>query len=185
MRETSKLLEEVNSLKRTNKQLQQSLHQSQLDLDELEQYGRRMCLDISGIKGDTGNPSENVKAKVIDMLAKANVALKATDIDRCHRKGRRTNGKNRKVIIKFTNSDARQLVYQKRKQLGPSIYVQENLTRFREGLSYEARQQVRAKTLTKTWIAGCRVFVTVPGDSKPLLITSETDLQNAIKPVHV
>ncbi len=32
-------------------------------LDELDQYGRRMCLEISNIPGDTGITSENVEDK--------------------------------------------------------------------------------------------------------------------------
>ena len=61
--------------------------------------------------------------------------------------------KNRKVIIKFTNSKARRNQYSARKQLGALIYVQENLTNFRESLSYEARQLVKTKKLAKTWVS--------------------------------
>lgn len=45
-----------------------------------------------------------------------------------------------------------------RKSIGTGIFVQNNLTRFREQLAHEGRQFVRASNLTKTWAAGCNVY---------------------------
>ncbi len=129
-----------------------------------------MCLDISGIPGDTGNPQENVESKLIEHARKVNIELSAGDIDKCHRKGKPRGEYNRKVIIKFANSKARQRVYEGRKRIGDGIFVTENLTRLREHLAYEARQLVRGKKLTRTWVAGCRVHVILPGETRSRVI---------------
>ena len=50
--ESIKLKKEIASLKEENAKLSNSLKFTKLELDELEQYGRRMCLDISGINGE-------------------------------------------------------------------------------------------------------------------------------------
>ena len=109
-----------------------------------------MCLELSGITGDTNDNSDNVQTKVLDTFKKAGLTLSSADIDRCHRLGKPKANTDRKVIVKFTNSSARQNVYAARKSLGHGIYVQENLTRLRQQLSYVARQLVRAKVLDKT-----------------------------------
>ena len=155
--ETSKVLSELASVRNDNKALTDELNKTKRELDELEQYGRRMCLDVSGITGDTGHYSENVEDKILNHAKKCKIPLQSSDIDRCHRKGRPKPHVNRKVIVKFTNSKARQRFYQARKDLGAGIFAQKNLTPLREKLSYEARQLKRSGSLDNTWIAGCKV----------------------------
>ena len=58
--ETSKALSELASVRNDNKALMDELNKTKRELDKLEQYGRRMCLDVSGITGDTGHYSESV-----------------------------------------------------------------------------------------------------------------------------
>jgi glycyl-tRNA synthetase beta subunit len=50
-------------LKDQNSKLHDALQDNQLEIDELEQYGRRMCLDISGISGDTGDTNEKTSER--------------------------------------------------------------------------------------------------------------------------
>jgi hypothetical protein len=101
-------------LRAENDALCASLKSNQLQIDELEQYGRRMCLDVTGIQGDTGEVSENVESKLLDKISKVKLPngqklnITSKDIGRCHRKGKFQDWKgNRKVIVKFTNSKAR------------------------------------------------------------------------------
>lgn len=168
--ETAKLGDEITSLKEENKSLKLSLKSIVSDLDELEQYGRRMCLDISNIPGDTGNPNEDVETIILEHANRCNIALKPEDIDKCHRKGKYKGSGNRKVIVRFTNSKARQRVYEGRRTIGDGIFVQENLTRRRDQLAYEARQLVRTKSLMKTWVGGCRIFALIMHSGKELKI---------------
>ena len=85
------------------------------------------------------------------------------------------------VNIKFTNSKARQNLYSARKELGASIYVQENLTNFRESLSYEARQLVKSKKLAKTWVAGCKVHGSFPDNPAGKVIIKDMATIEAIR----
>lgn len=185
--ETKFLTEEMSQLKKVNDNLRAEINDltnaqkyTMLELDELDQYGRRMCLNVSGIRGDTGDFNENIERKILDHASSKGLQLTSGDIDKCHRLGSKTaNITNRKVIVKFTNSKARDRVYSARKTLGNGIFVQENLTRYRERLSFEARQLVRSKKLTKTWVAGCRVYGTIPG------IDTNTDKKVLIKDMDI
>ena len=138
-----------------------------------------MCLDISGIPGDNGKPDEDVERKILDQAKKVGISLDTSDIDKCHRKGKPVDNKDCKIIVKFTNSKARQRIYNARKRLGDGIFVQENLTPFREYLGYEARKLKRAGLVTKTWVAGCKVFAQVTGEKMSRQIMSMDDI-NAI-----
>lgn len=172
MVETEKLKSEINDLKKENQTLKVTMKATNASLDDLDQYGRRMCLEIANIPGDTGNPAEDVEQKVLHLTQTHNVDLTSSDIDRCHRLGRYqpSASVNRRIIIRFTNSKARQRIYDCRRSLGDGIFVQEHLTKFRSQLAYEARQLVRAKTLAKTWIAGSKVFATLIDKGKEIKI---------------
>ena len=132
--------------------------------------------DVSGIKGDSGSPSEKVEEKFLKLIENAKIDgepinITPSDIDRIHRKGKYEPHKNRKVIVKFTNSKARQSLFQVKKQLGHGIFVQDNITITREIISYEARQLVRNKQLLKTWVAGGNVYGIKDGSTTKIHIT--------------
>ena len=71
--ETVKLTDEIDTLRLENSELKTEPNKSAFQIDELEQYGRRMCLDLSGIEGDKGDFSENVEAKVLKLFFKNQV----------------------------------------------------------------------------------------------------------------
>jgi hypothetical protein len=171
--------DEISKLKAEINYLQSEVKSAHAKHDDLEQYGRRMCLDISGIPGDSGKPDENVEKKLLDQAKKVGLALNESDIDKCHCKGKPVDNFNRKVIVKFTNSKARQRVYSARKRLGDGIFVQENLTPYCEYLGYEARKLKRAGLVTKTWVAGCKIYAQVTGKKTGRQIMNMDDI-NAI-----
>lgn len=144
-----------------NEQLKSDINDLKLEIDEQEQYSRRSCLRLNGVTGDEGDPNENVEAKLLYLAETHNIDIQPSDIDIAHRLGKPKMAVTRSVIVKFTNSKARQRVLSARKRLG-SVYVNEDLTRFRQSLHYEARQLVRAKKIVRTWIAGGKVFCNVP-----------------------
>lgn len=180
--ETSKLTAEIMELKQTNESLRDTLKTTAQELDELDQYGRRMCLEVSNIPGDTGDPKEDVEAKFLTLTGMHNVELTAADIDKCHRLGRFRPefNKSRRIIVKFANSKARQRIYESRRSLGDGIFVQDHLTKLRSQLSYEARQLQRSNHILKTWVSGCKVFVNVMAKGKEikLLLRSMDDIQS-------
>ncbi|MES9879652.1 MAG: hypothetical protein ABW185_02080 [Sedimenticola sp.] len=175
----------LGTIKRDNEQLKSTNETLQSDLDELDQYGRRMCLELSNIPGDTGDFNEDVEHRLLDLATNAvlpegkKLDLLPSDIDRCHRRGRYRAAVNRRIIIKFTNTKARQRVWDARKQLGNGIYVTENLTRFRENLAYQARQLTRgpARLLERTWVAGGRIHAITAITQQKLIIRNLGDIE--------
>jgi len=157
---TQELREEIQSLRDENKHLRNCIKTESHARDDLEQYGRRMMLDIAGIPGDTGDPNENLERKVLDYAKTINLDLQPSDIDKIHRRGKwRTDVMMlRRVIIKFTNSKARDRLFSMRRQMGDGIFVRESLTLYRETLAYEARKLKREGKLVNTWVMGGKIW---------------------------
>ena len=100
-------------------------------LDRHEQYSRRSCLLIHGVKE---NEKEDTDEVVIEFFEKEmKEKLSANDIDRSHQLGKKQTGSiTRPIIIKFARDNVRNVIFRKKKILkGKAISITENLTKKR------------------------------------------------------
>ena len=180
--EIEPLQAELHHLRQDNAIMRSEMLRHELEADELAQYSRRMCLDVSNIPGDEGSPTEDVEGKILKRCKEVGVEITSDDIDRCHRKGRfRPEYINqRRTIVKFTNSKARQRVYENRRKFGDGIFVQDNLTPLRESLSFQCRKLKRDSIISNTWVSGCRVFVLLKNETRGRVISFHEQI-NAIR----
>lgn len=148
-----------------NNKLESDVKELKIALDEQEQYSRRSCLRINGLIGDEGTPNENVERKLLMLAESHNIQVQPADIDTAHRVGKPNPGYTRPVIVKFSNSKARQRVLAARKTLD-NIYINEDLTRYRQSLHYHARMLVKNKKLERTWVAGAKIFCRLPSSAE-------------------
>ena len=188
---TNTLSAEVQELKRENQQLVKNNHdlerrvvQLELDSDALEQYSRRNTIRISGLPEV---PSEDTDGAVLAIARELDVSLTPSDIDRSHRVGRiddnRASGSGRRsrdIIVKFATYNARQRLYVKRKNLRQTeslknIFINEDLTKKRSKLLYDARCLVRTKKLKSAYASDGKIFVRDNLDHRHL-IRGDADL---------
>ncbi|KAF0307301.1 hypothetical protein FJT64_018513 [Amphibalanus amphitrite] len=172
--------------------LREELKETKAKLDDLEQYSRKNCVNISGVPETAG---ESTSQLVRDLSKIINVDISPTDIDACHRIGRLTAGKPRTIIVKFARFDQRQELYAARRQLrevaAPAggrftaqqlekIFISDNLTQHRQSVLYAARQLRRKGKLFAAWsdVGRLKVRVTKGGDTKH--ITSFDDLRGLV-----
>lgn len=158
----------ITDLENENAEIKSALSEMKLKTDELEQYSRRSCVRISGIKE---SQSENVNGVVGQLIDRLNLDVKPEDIDRMHRVGRpdrvRNNGAPmgpRDIIVKLCNSNARLQLLKGRKPLrdnNEKIFISEDLTSTRMTLAYKCREHVRDKNseVSKTWTFNGNVLV--------------------------
>ena len=85
-------------------------------LDRHEQYSRRNCLLIHGMKE---NEKEDTEEVVIEFFEKEmKEKLSANDIDRSHRFGKKhTGSRPRPIIIKFVRYNVRSVIFWKKNNL--------------------------------------------------------------------
>ena len=127
--------------------------------DETEQYSRINCLVFHGVEE---RENENTNETIISLCdKKLGIKLSERDIDRSHRVGPSKEKKSRGVIVKFTNYQARDQIYKKRKLLRTSqdgaIYIHESLTRLRSELFRKVKNNFR-DVLEALWTQDGRIL---------------------------
>lgn len=144
--------EENMALRRENESLKTRVQKLESAADNAEQYSRRNCLRISGIRE---NANENTDELILDMTRSMNVDLSLQEIDRSHRVGKPNAAKPRDIIVKLSTFRAREKLYKARRQLKDTghagVYINEDLTKFRSGLLYSGRKLVKARRIWGAW----------------------------------
>ena len=180
---TNHLTKKVVTLQKSNDDLSTQVRDLNGKVDDLEQYGRRMCIRISGVPE---MQDENVNDLVMKIRDEIHANVTRHDIDRAHRVGRKddsgktdgrddditdgqetaakTVSRSRDIIVKFTNSTARLEFLKGRKSLREmkaNIFINEDLTASRMKLAFQCRDLKRDKnsSVSKTWVFGGNVFV--------------------------
>lgn len=159
-------------------------------LDDMEQYSRRNCLKITGIKEHEGENTDQAVLNVInDIIFKdAQVQLSMSSIERSHRVGPQRGKNHRDIIVKFQSYRDRHLVFTNKRNLksynrNPSnnsrIYINEALTRHRSKLFAAVRRLAKNKTIENAWTAdGCIKAKLL--DKTIVSITRESDIDRFI-----
>ena len=146
-------------------------------------------LEIAGIPFTEG---ENTNAIVTEVAELLDVKITDKDISTSHRLRSRNDNRPPPIIARFISRDVRNELYSKRKltqginldQLSvkgiSELYINENLTPFRKRLFWKAKQDAIKANYKFFWTVNGNIFVRKTENSKPLLITTEQDL-NLIK----
>ena len=162
-----------------------------LETDALEQYGRRNILRVSGIPE---LPDEDTDDLILHLASDLGVTLRPSEIDRSHRVGKpsdetisqqkKSKKKNRDIIVKFTSYNARSKLFNKRKQLRETededlkrIFLNEDLTKRRSEILFEARNLRRANKLKAAYSSDGKVLVRDKKDKKQQI----SDLEDLVQ----
>lgn len=177
--ENSALRKENNLLNDKVVKLEGRVSELESAVDTGEQYSRRGCLRITGIKEVDG---EDTDAIVLKMAYELEAGLTIADLDRSHRVGKIRPGQNRAIIAKFATHRARQSLYSKRKDLRgnvnyANVYINEDLTSTRSRLLFNARQYAKANLVKSAYSSNGNIYVKDKSDTK-LAIRSTADLLN-------
>ena len=128
--------------------------------DELEQYSRRNTVRIRGIPEAL---NENTDALVKELAArKLEVPVVDHDIVRSHRVGRKEDDRRtpRDLIVRFTTHNTKVAVMRAARKLrGSSTFINEDMTRTRSTIAWEARNLKRDNKLTDTWTRDGIIFI--------------------------
>ena len=115
--------------------------------EELEQYGRRLCLRVDGIPAVSNESSDDVMNLTKSLFKQANVSVPENVLDRAHRIGpvyndRVSQKKCKSIIVRFTTSRHRTLFYRARKNI-KSAEVKLDSTKSRFDLLKRANNHVK------------------------------------------
>lgn len=163
------LQEQVKELEKTNTKLSEEndllrarIVTLERKADQSEQYSRRNCLRISGVKE---SPFENTDNVVLELAAAIDADIELPQIDRSHRLGDPTKAraKPRDIIVKFATYRNRQSFYKQRTLLKTrghqGVFLNEDLTKHRSGLLYNARSLTKVELLKGAWSSDGNILV--------------------------
>ena len=188
MKKTTERLERDNAtLQKENKALQGQLDALNRQVLDLDQYHRRMNLEITGIPEKKDENAEKIVLQVAQMV---NPNISVSDIDIAHRLGKPRDGdRPRPIIVRFSNRRSRNAVYDERRKLknlslrdlgyqhgNGKIFVNENLipsTRELLGEVNKARKNLGFKFL---WTYNGKIFVKKNEAAFPIIINSKDDI---------
>lgn len=141
--EVQEMKTEITTVKNASDDHQKRITGLEDRLNEMERYHRRWNLRLYGLPEQEG---EDVKQRVID-ICKAVIQNPEEDIrsqvDVCHRIGRRENGKTRPVITRFTSRSTKEKVWKCAKN---SEFLKTKKFKFGEDLTTKDKE-----TRTKLW----------------------------------
>ena len=116
-------------------------------VDELEQYSRRNCLLLHGVRELEGENKNDIIMKT--MKEEIDIDIRQQDLDQKHRFGNTKvckEGKSRPIIIKFSRYYVHSAVDKKKKK----VLITERLTAKRVGLLQEAQGKYRLRNIWTT-----------------------------------
>ena len=189
---------DIKKLKEQMESLEKSINKLETAKDEAEQYSRRNCLTILGVRE---TPDENTDEKVLAMINQhLGLNMGPEAIDRSHRIYRRpdphgnpaesldsgqrasyaaaaSRSNPRAIVVKFTRYNQRQAVYRARTKLrhakGVKVFIRESLTSKRVQLYRETLQNENVKSV---WSQDGKVFAFTK-ENKRVHINSSRDLE--------
>ena len=190
---TSKKQEEIQRLKTQSASLEVLGTNESKKVDALEQYGRRLNLEIAGVPV---KDNENTNDIVIEIAKLANVEITKDQIPTSHRlaakpKRNAIDQAARSpppIIVRFISRDIRNRLYTNRQNLRNAnskhsatdgmnhFYINENLTRYRKKLFWNVKTRAKSHQFKYYWTSNGNIFVKKSDESQPLLIKSDEDL---------
>ena len=117
--------------------------------EQLEQYGRRLCLRVDGVPHKERETSGEVLNIVRNKIKEVKAEIPDVVIDRAHRIGapyfdEKAKVKTQSIIVRFTTFRHRTMLYHKRKALKGNVRVRLDLTKERYNLLTYARKRVES-----------------------------------------
>lgn len=163
--------------------------------DDLEQYGRRECVEIRGVPVPFDPKSEDTNAVVKSVGNLMGITVTDNDISVSHRmpQSKRYKGKQRgpsAIIAKFTRRVIKDKFYRARSILHDkstldlgftdrnSIYITESLTENNRELFNDCLKAKKDLKFNFVWTRNGRIFMRHDKDSPAKLISSKDDLKS-------
>ncbi len=152
-----------------------------LHIDTIEQKQKEARVRITGVEEED---AENLQKKIVK-IAKSKLGLKKLkedDIQEVYRAGKKKEHRTRDIVIQFTKKSTRDGFLQQRAKIPRTtdpkgrIYINEDLTEFRQKLLYDARQKVKCGKLKGAWCQHGNIMV-LKSEGKPCAVKDYNDLR--------
>lgn len=172
--EIIKLRDHVNSLT-------EDVTSFQLQLDAQEQWHRDHNIRISNTWPESGD--DDLLLKTVDLFKSIDATITESDIDIVHRIGKPRDSP-RPVIVRMLRKRQKDVIMREKKNLknnnltlNTAIFLNDDLTRFRDNILYEARQLKKQHKIKNAFSLGGNIYV-IQNNDRRLQIVNPKQLLN-------
>lgn len=148
------------TLETENNSLRAQISGLEKKAEQAEQYSRSNNLRISGCPETNAESTDEI---VLKMAADIGTDLRIDEIDRGVGRFDPSRSRPREIIVKFTSYRARQKILKMRSALKDNGYVgvflNEDLTKHRSEVLYEARKAVKSDTVKGAWSSDGNILI--------------------------
>ena len=130
-------------------------------VDDLEQYSRTNSVRIQHPHW-IEDEHKDCRALLMDYAKDNNIELISSDIDACHRVGRKEPNKIRPILVKFIRRNHRDSLLKtrtKQRRDKSKIYVNEDLTPARARAAKEARALVNSNKIASSYVYSGKIVI--------------------------
>ena len=176
---------QINQLTAQLKEKDEIIKNLQTRIAYLEQYTRKNNIEIHGV---TETRDEDIEAIVCNIGRAIDVNINKNDIEAAHRIPTRRNDAPRPIIVRFQSRKIKNLVTAKKKvkitnrqalntenASERNVFIYE-LSPYFKDLMWKAKQKGRDKQWKFVWSTGGKLWARKDENSRPVRITSESDL---------
>ena len=190
----------ADSLAERANHVEQAVYRIECAIDEVQQYSRRDCLEITGIPI---LPEENRKHVIKEIGTLINVNVEDTHLAAAHRLPDTKNVKHQ-LIVKFVHSDKREEMYKKRRNLigknisnllsvqaamglaatsNNKIHINESLTGYRKQLFGRINDFKRKNNYKYLWTANGKIMLKAQDSSQTKSFVTHEEFEDYIEQI--
>ena len=190
---------EIKTVKQDAEQMKKNINESKNEIDEIAQYLRRDCVEISGLQPTTDQSCDNLVRAIGQEMG---LEIEENDISTAHPLLTFDKNRDSKIIVKFTRRDTKNEFYNNRRKVAgrkvsqlsslsdlhrrqgdKKIYISESLTAQRKS-PFGKVNRIKKKLQWKyIWTNNGRIYLKANDNSKTFTFDSMEDLQKFEKSV--
>ncbi len=201
-KEISSIKEEREELKVENRKMKRKIERCEYKLsrqtskieeletkiDEIEQKHLDRDIQIVGLpeiieaEGQENSDEEEMKSIVKLVSEKMDMTLKANNIEKIYRLGKKKADRPRDVVVRFKTNITKNKIIKKRKSTINSpdpqknVYINDHLTEKRRNILYATRRLVKQKRIFAAWSQQGNILIRLTENDPPVHIKSHEQL---------
>lgn len=184
--ENLKLRKELQDVKTSEESTQTQVNNLTSEIAELNQYGRRMNLEIQGLPVEGDLQSENMKSVLEKVAQDIGVRFEPELIHQAHRLQPRNNGRPPTVIVQFHSKETRDRWIQRGRSAklnrnNNKVFFNENLCPQYRQLLREAKARANAHKYLFVWFSGGQIRVKKDENTKNVIVVKNMGDLNKIR----
>ena len=173
----------ITELEAENRLLCSELASMKLNINNLEQYGRRNSLRFNNLTIDTSHKEEDMIHGVVrfinDNMMSNGEKINDQDVERCHPIGRKIRGRTPQVIVKFSSYKTKTKMFANKTKLkghSDRTFVTEDLTNLNHGVVKSLLELRKSRKINSFWTSNGKILVKKTQETSPVVINFMDDI---------